>query len=189
MARELSDGIAMMRIAIVLVLLGGIASADAVSEKETPAAGEDEALYACKTKTGMVAVTFKPETELKDLVTWVMGFTCKNFIFDPRVVSTGKKVTVIAPNKMSSTEAYRVFLVALSTMGLTIVPKGNVLRIVDSAAAKGETVPIYKKGLPGDEDQVVRYTRRPPYAQVETLRGALDSIRSPAGNVQVAGTM
>src|SRR5687767_5134492 len=39
-------------------------------------APEDEALYACKKRTGQVAVTFKPETELKDLITWVMGFTC-----------------------------------------------------------------------------------------------------------------
>jgi len=156
----------------------------------TPVApGEDEALYSCKKRTGQVAVTFKPETELKDLITWVMGFTCKNFILDPRIVSTGKKVTVIAPNKMSSTEAYRVFLVALSTMNLTIVPKGNVLRIVDAPAAKSETVPIYKRGVPSDEDQVVRYVLRPTYAQVETLRQALDSIRSQAGNVQVAGTM
>jgi len=153
------------------------------------APGEDDALYSCKKRTGQVAVTFKPETELKDLITWVMGFTCKNFILDPRIVSTGKKVTVIAPNKMSSNEAYRVFLVALSTMGLTIVPKGNVLRIVESAAAKSETVPIYKRGIPSDEDQVVRYVLRPTYTQVETLRAALDSIRSPAGSVQVAGTM
>ena len=153
------------------------------------APGEDEALYSCKKRTGQVAVTFKPDTELKDLIPWVMGFTCKNFILDPRIVSTGKKVTVIAPNKMSSNEAYRVFLVALSTMGLTIVPKGNVLRIVESATAKSETVPIYKRGIPNDEDQVVRYVLRPTYTQVETLRQALDSIRSPAGNVQVARTM
>src|SRR5882757_490565 len=120
-----------------------------------PAPGEDEALYSCKKRTGQVAVTFKPETELKDLITWVMGFTCKNFILDPRIVSTGKKVTVIAPNKMSTTEAYRIFLVSLSTMGLTVVPKGNVLRIVESATAKSETLPIMKRGLPADEDQMV----------------------------------
>jgi general secretion pathway protein D len=155
----------------------------------TPAPGEDEALYSCRKRTGQVAVTFKPETELKDLIAWVMGFTCKNFILDPRIVSTGKKVTVIAPNKMSSIEAYRVFLVALSTMGLTLVPKGNVMRIVESATAKTETVPIYKRGIPNDEDQVVRYILRPSYTPVEILRQALDSIRSPAGNIQVAGTM
>ncbi len=155
----------------------------------TTSAGDDEALYACKKRTGQVAVTFKPETELKDLITWVMGFTCKNFILDPRVVSTGKKVTVIAPNKMSATEAYNVFLVALSTMGLTVVPKGNMMRIVESATAKSETVPIYAKGTPPKNDQIVRYVMRPSYAQVESIRAALDSIRSPAGNVQVAGSM
>ncbi len=151
--------------------------------------GEDDTLYPCKKRTGQVAVTFKPETELKDLIAWAMGFTCKNFILDPRIVSTGKKVTVMAPNKMSAAEAYNVFLVALSTMGLTVVPKGNMLRIVESATAKSETVPIYKKGTPGNQDQIVRYILRPSYAQIETLRGALDSIRSPAGNVQTAGSM
>jgi len=162
-----------------ILLLPHPATAQPRSSVEIPAAAApaDETLYSCKTHTGPVTVTFKPETEVKDLVTWVMGFTCKNFILDPRIVSTGKKVTVIAPNKMSSNEAYRVFLVALSTMGLTIVPKGNVLRIVESATAKSETVPIYKRGIPNDEDQVVRYVLRPTYTQVETLRQALDSIR------------
>jgi general secretion pathway protein D len=155
----------------------------------TPAPGEDEALYSCKKRTGQVAVTFKPETELKDLITWVMGFTCKNFMLDPRIVSTGKKVTVIAPNKMSAQEAYNVFLAALSTMGLTVVPKGNVYRIVESATARSETVPIMKRGVPANQDQMVRYVLRPSYTQTETLRAALDSIKSPAGNVSTAGNV
>src|SRR3954471_9549390 len=143
----------------------------------TPPSGEDDKLYSCKQqKTGQVVVSFKPETELKDLITWVMGFTCKNFILDPRIASTGKKVTVIAPNKMSSTEAYRVFLVALSTMGLTVVPKGNLMRVVESATARADTVPIFTRGIPGNEDQIVRYVLRPSYAPVETMRQALDSI-------------
>ena len=174
---------------LIVALLAPAAVAQPAPGTSPAAAVEDEALYACKKRTGQVAVTFKPETELKDLITWVMGFTCKNFILDPRMVSTGKKVTVIAPNKMSAQEAYNVFLVALSTMGLTVVPKGNMMRIVESATAKSETVPIYKKGVPGNQDQVVRYILRPSHAQIETLRGALDSIRSPAGNIQVAGSM
>ncbi len=174
---------------LMVALLAPAAVAQPAPGTTQAAGAEDEALYACKKRTGQVAVTFKPETELKDLITWVMGFTCKNFILDPRMVSTGKKVTVIAPNKMSAQEAYNVFLVALSTMGLTVVPKGNMMRIVESATAKSETVPIYKKGIPGNQDQVVRYILRPSHAQIETLRGALDSIRSPAGNIQVAGSM
>lgn len=178
--------------ALATTLLASLAPVRHAAAQPAPASpmdAEDEALYACKRRTGQVAVTFKPETELKDLITWVMGFTCRNFILDPRIVSTGKKVTVIAPNKMSAQAAYEVFLVALSTMGLTVVPKGNMLRIVESATAKSESLPIYKKGVPGDRDQIVRYILRPTHAQVETLRGALDSIRSPAGSVQVAGSM
>ena len=181
----------------VSLFIPQVAYADPTPDPKTPAAagsgaeapGEDAQLYSCHKRTGMTAATFKPDTELKDLISWVMGFTCKNFIFDPRIVSTGKKVTVMAPLKMSVGEAYRVFLVALSTMGLTVVPKGNALRIVESATAKSETVPIYRKGVPPDEDQIVRYVLRPSYAQVETIRQALDAIRSQAGNVQVAGTM
>jgi general secretion pathway protein D len=159
------------------------------SEPATPAPGQDDALYSCKKRTGQVAVTFKPETELKDLITWVMGFTCKNFMLDPRIVSTGKKVTVIAPNKMNAQEAYNVFLAALSTMGLTVVPKGNMMRIVESATARSETVPIMKKGVPANQDQMVRYVLRPSYSQTETLRAALDSIKSPAGSVATAGNV
>ena len=43
--------------------------------------------------------------------------------------------------------------------------------------------------MPADEDQIVRYVLQPSYAQVETIRAALDSIRSPAGNVQAAGNI
>lgn len=179
---------------LVVTLISSLAPVRYAAAQPAPANGtapaaEDESLYPCKKRTGQVAVTFKPETELKDLIAWAMGFTCKNFILDPRIVSTGKKVTVMAPNKMSAAEAYNVFLVALSTMGLTVVPKGNLLRIVESQTAKSETVPIYKKGTPANQDQMVRYILRPSYAQIETLRGALDSIRSPSGNVQTAGSM
>jgi type II secretion system GspD-like secretin len=91
------------------------------SSAET-APGEAEALYSCKQRTGQVVVTFKSETDVKDLIAWVIGFTCKNFLLDPRVVATGRKVSIITPSKMTAAEAYRVFLGALSTIGLTVVP-------------------------------------------------------------------
>ncbi len=150
----------------------------------------DDPTYSCTKKSGgRTTVSFKPETELKDLITWAMGFTCKNFIFEPRIVATGKKVTVISPNKMTSGEAYAVFLVALSTMGLTVVPKGNLLRIVESPSAKSETLPLYVGRLPPNTDEVVRYVMKAQYLPVETLRQAMDSIRSPAGVVNTVGSV
>src|SRR5256885_376176 len=66
---------------------------------------EDEPLFRCKNQPGQVVVTLKPESDVKDLITWVVGFTCKNFLLDPRVVSTGRKVSIITPNKMTAAQA------------------------------------------------------------------------------------
>ena len=186
-----------LRPALSIVLVVGILAPRVTLAQPAPtptpaptAPAADDKIYSCnKNTTTPVTVSFKPETELKDLLTWVNSFTCRNFILDPRIVSTGKKVTIISPMKMTPAEAYSVFLASLSTMGLTLVPKGNVMRIVESSTAKSETVPIYKGGVPPNQDQVVRYIMRPSHAPVEVLRQALDSIRSPAGNVGVAGNL
>ena len=176
---------------VVVQLTPRLASADPKADATPPESilGEDEALYKCKNHTGKVAITFKPETDLKDLVTWVMGFTCKNFMIDTRSVSTAKKVTIIVPNMMTPAEAYRLFFGALSTMGLTAVKNGNVLRIVDAHLAKNETVPIYKSGLPDDTEQVVRYLFRPSYAPSDTLLAAFSALKSDVGDIQLVGSL
>jgi general secretion pathway protein D len=153
------------------------------------AGSADDKFYNCKTGVTKVDVNFKPEMDVKDLIAWAMGFSCKNFMYDPRIVATGKKVTIIASKSMTPQEAYETFLVALSTAGLTVIPKGGgVYRIVEAATAKSETVPIMRRGTPGNEDQVVRYILRPSFVQTETLRAALDQVRSPAGAVVAAGS-
>jgi general secretion pathway protein D len=151
---------------------------------DKPASGEDETLYSCKKARGAVTVSFKPETELKDLITWVMGFTCKNFIYDSSILSRSKKITIVSPLKMSPQEAYRVFLVSLSTMGLTVVPKGSVLRIVESSNAKSESVPVLRRGTPGNADEVVRVVMRPNYLSLNELSNAVNAVKSSVGAVQ-----
>jgi len=151
-------------------------------------AGGDDALYSCKPHSKPGILGLKPESEIKDLVTWVMSFTCKSFVLDPRIVVTGKKVTAIVPDQMTASEAYDLFLVLLSTVGLTVVPKGRVMRIVEAAAAKKEALPIYKQ-VPGDTDQVVRVVVRPRYAQPEALKQALLTAKSDAGDIAVVGSM
>lgn len=174
----------------LLTLLARVAHADVSGEKagkEMPAPGEDDQLYSCKQKTGEVAVQFKPEMEVKELLAWVMGFTCKNFVLDPRIVATKRLVTIVAPNKMSSQEAYRVFLVALATIGYTLVPTGNVIKVVDSKYAKNEAMAI-ARSVDGNS-QFVRYVYRPNYAQAEALIQAFTQIKSVDGDVQQIGGM
>ncbi|MEZ4401694.1 MAG: type II secretion system secretin GspD [Kofleriaceae bacterium] len=146
--------------------------------------GDDAQLYNCGKAAKSFAVTLKPETELKDLLTWAMGFTCKNFIYESSILQRSKKLTVIAPNKMTPQQAYRLFLVGLSTMGLTVVPKGNVLRIVESANAKSETVPIYRSGSPANSDDVARLILRPQHIAPEELSNALSVVKSNIGIIQ-----
>ena len=148
------------------------------------APGEDAMLYDCGKAQKAFAVTLKPDTELKELLTWAMGFTCKNFIYESSILQRSKKLTVIAPNKMAPQQAYRLFLVGLSTMGLTVVPKGNVLRIVESANAKAETVPIYRSGTPANADDVARLILRPQHIAPEELSNALSVVKSNIGIIQ-----
>src|SRR5678816_4675945 len=67
--------------ALAALLIGLPRVAIGQPHKELDAAGAvagaaaDEALYSCGTHKGPIAVTLKPETEVKELVTWVMGFT------------------------------------------------------------------------------------------------------------------
>jgi len=150
-------------------------------------AGEDAALYSCKHHPGQVIVTFKTDPDIKELVTWVMGFTCKNFLLDPRIGATGRKVSIITPNKMTAAEAYRVFLAALSTINLTVVAAGNALRVVEAQAARKEALAIMKKGMPDDVDQVVRYVYKPSYIGAEPLHQAWLAIKSDAGDVFAVG--
>jgi general secretion pathway protein D len=156
---------------------------------ERPVPAEEQVLYSCKQGKAPVTITLKPETDVKELLTWVMSFTCKTFALDPRIVVTGKKVTIVAPKAMTPAEAYRVFLVALSTVNLAIVPKGDVYRIVEAPMAKRETVPILKRGLPEGSEEIARYVYRPAYAQAETMKQAFTALKSEAGEIQTVGAI
>ncbi|HEX4452515.1 MAG TPA: type II secretion system secretin GspD [Kofleriaceae bacterium] len=144
-------------------------------------------LYHCEQPPAKVAVSFKPETDLKELVSWAMGFTCKNFMFDPSYVQRGKKINVVTPEQMTPAQAYELFLTALSMMGYTVVAQGNVMRIVESATARAETLPMYSGTQPGE--QLVRYLLQPSHVQPQLLATALGAMKSSAGDIEVVGSL
>ena len=167
-------------VALLSILLPRVATAD-------PAKDADDELYTCHKGTGTVAVAFKPDTEVKDLITWAMGFTCKSFMLDtPRVA--GRKVTLIVPNRMSQLEAYNLFVAALQTAGLAVVPRAGVMRVIEAQSAKTQPLQIYNRAVP-DGEQVVRFVYKPVYVQGETLHQAFMGLRSDAGDVMVLGSL
>jgi general secretion pathway protein D len=145
---------------------------------------EDGSLYSCaKGRVKKVWVNLKPETELKDMLEWAMTFTCKNFVYSSNIGSRSAKVTIMAPKQMSPRQAWRVFLVSLQTMNLTVVPKGNVLEIVEAPRAKEQPLPVYTRGSVANSDQVVRIIMRPEHMSTDDLSSTLNALKSKDGIV------
>jgi general secretion pathway protein D len=69
-------------------------------------------------------------------------------------------------------------------MGLTVVPKGNVLEIVEYAQAKSAPLPIYTSGRPANSDQMVRAVLRPEHLPVDEVANILTEIKSVNGSVK-----
>jgi general secretion pathway protein D len=145
---------------------------------------DDDGLYACDKARGRFKVNLAPDVELKDLVTWAFSFTCKNFIYSSNIGTRAAKVTIKSPESMTARQAWSVFLVALQSMGLTVVPKGNVLEIVEYAQARSSPLPIYTNGRPANSDQMVRAILRPEHLPVDEVTQILTEIKSKDGSVR-----
>jgi len=77
------------------------------------------------------------------MVAWISSLTCKQFIVPGSLSAATRKVTLVAPGPMTRDEAYRVFLDALDSVGLTVEPAGEALQIIESAKAKSASIPVY----------------------------------------------
>jgi hypothetical protein len=91
-------------------------------------ADDDAPMYTCKVASGKIRAYFKPDTELKDLVTWMMGFSCKTVILGAGV-DASTKVTILAPNPMTAKQAMKLFTDAVDAAGFVVQEKGDNLVI------------------------------------------------------------
>lgn len=86
--------------------------------------------------------------ELVDMISTISELTGKNFLFDETVRG---RVSILSPEPVSLDEAYRLFLTVLRVRGFTVVPAGQVNKIVALAAAKEETLPFTDRRGLGDQ--------------------------------------
>lgn len=113
----------MLRSALVMVaLLGssGVVRAD-----------DFDPLYTCHVPPAgtKLSASFKPDTSLRDLATWVTGFTCKNIVFSSDVPKNATRVTIISPNKMTAKQALALFVDAVEATGLVVQIKPDTIII------------------------------------------------------------
>ncbi len=74
------------------------------------------------------------QASLDEVVKMFSSVMNKNFIISDSI-NTSKTITIISPKAVSVNEAYRAFLMALQMNGLTIIPAGSFLKIVESKSA------------------------------------------------------
>jgi general secretion pathway protein D len=96
----------------------------------------------------LVKLNLKPETELGDLIVWISSITCKQFLLPGTIPANSKRVTIVAPQLLSPEEAYRLFLNALDSVGLTVYPEGRFLRVIETSKAKSSAIPLYVSDQP-----------------------------------------
>ncbi|MFQ5901018.1 MAG: secretin N-terminal domain-containing protein [Thermodesulfobacteriota bacterium] len=103
-----------------------------------------------KSKTSQtVAINFK-EIELPVFIKFVSDVIGKSFIFDERIKG---KVTIYSPREIDTDELYDVFLSILDFKGYTVLPDGNVIRIIPSQEAKQSRVDVLTEGGIGRDNE------------------------------------
>ena len=91
----------------------------------------------------LVKLTLKPDTTVDDLVVWISSVTCRQFVWSAAVATRSKKVTIVAPLPLTTSQAFGLFLNALDSIGLTVEPSGSYWRIVETHKVKSTPIPLY----------------------------------------------
>jgi general secretion pathway protein D len=121
----------LLRIAIAAIWIVSAIPAAAVPKSDTP-----ESRAAGKPSDAGISIDFN-NVDIAVFVKFISELTGRNFVMDQRV---NGKVTVISPEKISVTEAYRVFESVLEVYGYTTVPSGSVTKIIPATDARTKSI-------------------------------------------------
>ncbi len=126
------------------------------------------------------------DASLSELVRVISQLTGKRFIFGGKVRDI--KATVYSPQKVTVEEAYRAFLAILETNGLTVVPQGRFMKIIETPGVVQNTTPIYGVGQPvPPEDRFVTRLYRLGHVDADEIGKLLTKFKSKEGDVTVYG--
>ncbi|MEY2935153.1 MAG: hypothetical protein RL033_5902 [Pseudomonadota bacterium] len=136
-------------------------------------------------KPGSHRVKFNLEdADLAELVQHISGLTGKRFIYGSKVRKIS--ITVVSPEPVTLAEAYEAFLSILQANGLTVVPQGEFLKIVDSAGAAQSVPPLYSRATPVPEtDAYVTRLYRLKSVSANEVATLLGKFKSKEGDITV----
>lgn len=124
------------------------------------------------------------DADLTELVRVIANITGRRFIFGGKVRNI--KASVYSPQKVTAGEAYQAFLSILETNGLTVVPHGRFLKIVETGGIATQNTPLYGsgQGTPA-EDRFITRVHRLGHAQADEMATVLGHFKSKDGDITV----
>ena len=127
------------------------------------------------------------DADLAELVRVIGQLTGKRFIFGGKVRNI--KASIYAPQKVTVAEAYQAFLSILETNGLTVVPHGRFLKIVETGGIASQATPTYgtDQAAPGEDRYVTRLLRL-QHAPADEVANVLGHFKSKDGDITVASS-
>src|SRR5687768_12724424 len=124
------------------------------------------------------------DADLAELVNHISGLTGKRFIYGSKVRKVS--ITVVSPTPVTLAEAYEAFLSVLQANGLTVVPQGEFLKIVDSAGAAQSVPPLYSRATPvPDTDAYITRLYRLKSVSPTEVSNLLAKFKSKEGDITV----
>jgi general secretion pathway protein D len=124
------------------------------------------------------------DASLADAVKMVGEWTGRRFVFGGKLRKVS--LNIISPKPVTVPEAYGAFLSALASHGLTVVPVGRYLKIVESQGAVSELTPIYgtAEKVPISERFVTRMYRL-RHIDAAAAHQVLDRFKSKNADITV----
>jgi general secretion pathway protein D len=124
------------------------------------------------------------DADLPEIVRVIGQLTGKRFIFGGKIRNI--KATVYSPQKITVAEAYQAFLSILETNGLTVIPHGRFLKIVETAGVATQATPTYEAGQAApSEDRYVTRLHRLSHVSAEEVGNVLGKFKSKDGDIVV----
>ncbi|AKT36718.1 type II secretion system secretin GspD [Chondromyces crocatus] len=170
----------------------GPAAAAPVAPGNAP--GDDDPM--ASVKQGVQEIEFKPkpggyrvsfnleEAELPELVKAISNITGRRFIYGGKLRQI--KASVYAPEKVTAAEAYSAFLSILQTNGMTVIPHGRFLKIVETQGVVNDTTPVFGMAAPvPNEDRYVTRLYRLSNVDANEASQVLMKFKSKDGDIAV----
>lgn len=134
-----------------------------------------------KKSSGQFVTLDFDNVEIGVLVKFISELTGRNFLIDDKVKG---KVTIMSPKKIPLEDVYKVFLSVLEVNGFTVVPVGDLTKIIPSSMAKEKGLETRTKNEPaGPEDRMVTQIIPLERANPEEIKRILDPIIPKTGSV------